>query len=215
MDAPARESAPPQEAPPPPEESTPSLAELPCHEVPPDACRGQGPRCVWDPAGSACRDPVDACEAVVPEPSWRGQPLFRGADPCENVLPGCAWSAAARRCVPFAPVTRCPASLDEARTASVSCDHSQQPELSCRYRQTRCECRAPTRCPGGMAPDPAQASPPSQWTCVSPTDERGCPTAGARSGAPCQLDPDVMCTTCTGAAQCVGGRWRVRTLRRP
>lgn len=193
-------------------EIEPSPSALPCDEVPPEVCGAERPRCVWDPPTRRCRDPHDACEAVVPQPSWQGRPLFEGRDPCENVDPRCAWSQSARRCVPFVAVPACPPSLDEVGGTEILCHHSSQPALECRYGATRCACGAPPRCGGGRAPDPSQRAPAASFTCVPPFDDRGCPMAGARQGRACRVDPDVVCMTCQTSARCVRGRWQVRPL---
>jgi hypothetical protein len=166
-------------------------------------------RCVWD--HGACRDPVDACETVRPDPVWSGRPLFTDGDPCERVDPGCAWNPATRRCAAFAPVSVCPATLNDARAATVLCNHSAQPALACRYGRTRCLCEAPLYC-GGAPPTPDMDPAPAVFSCIPPVDERGCPTGTIRNGTPCHLRASVECASCNTTAQCVGGHWRVRRL---
>ncbi len=185
------------------------LPDAPCAELDVASCRAAVGRCVWD---RACRDPVDGCEAVAPDPSWNGEPVFASGDPCERARAGCAWSPSTGRCAPFVATTACPATLAEARAATVYCTHPSQPELACRYGGTRCSCAEPIRCPGGAHPPPSMDPPPSAFTCVPPIDERGCPTSGIRAGAPCRLSADVVCMSCSTAATCVSGRWRVRRL---
>lgn len=171
-------------------------------------CQAEAPRCVWE---GACRDPVDECEVVTPEPMWSGYPVFGDGDPCERVRAGCAWNPARRRCSPFAPLTACPATLREAEAATVLCNHSGQPPLECRYGDTRCVCFAPAYC-GGAAPPPHMAPSPMTFVCIPPVDAQGCPTGEIRNRSRCRVSPSVTCATCSTHAQCVGGRWRVREL---
>jgi len=185
--------------------------DRPCDSLDAATCVASRPRCVFDLTGRRCRDPVDDCEGVTPDPSWSGQPVFDRGDPCENVRPGCGWSPRDRRCVLFTALTVCPETLDEAQALQVLCDHSGQAPLSCRYGPTRCECVRPHYC-GGAPPPPPVRSPPSTFTCTPPFDARGCPTGAVRNGGACRLDPSVVCTSCATSAQCVDGRWRLRRL---
>ena len=186
-----------------------SQSDPPCAGLALADCRRQAGRCVWD---GACRDPVDACEAVVPNPTWSGMPIFTSGDPCENVRPECAWNPALGRCSVYAPVPACPATLTAARAATVLCNHSGQLQLECHYGSTHCECDAPAYC-GGAPPTPDMESPARAFTCVPPFDARGCPTGAVREGAPCHLGASVVCESCSTSAQCVGGHWHVRRLQ--
>ncbi|MDQ3036168.1 MAG: hypothetical protein M3Y87_27455 [Myxococcota bacterium] len=182
--------------------------ERPCDALVGSECATQGPRCVWD---RACRDAVDECEGVVPEPSWNQAPVFDRGDPCENVRPGCGWSPTLHRCAVFAPVAECPATLEDARAASVLCNHSGQAPLECRYSQTRCVCFAPTYC-GGAHPPPTMTPSPAAFVCIPPVDDQGCPTGEIRAGTPCRLEPSITCMSCSTAARCVRNRWQVHVL---
>lgn len=201
------------------EDVAPATAPVASEDVPPpaaQACAGLGwsacaaarTRCIWE---GACREPVDDCETITPSPSWSGEPVFSAGDPCENVRPGCGWNPATRRCAPFSQVAACPATLDDARDATVLCNHSAQPELACRYGSTRCLCHAPVYC-GGAPPPPTMTPFPRAFTCIPPVDARGCPTGTIRNGTPCRVSPSIECSSCSTSAQCVGGRWRVLRL---
>jgi hypothetical protein len=172
-----------------------------------DACNARED-CVWE---GRCRDPVDACEPIEPAHLPGDGPSFERGDPCERAQPGCAWSVRAQRCVRFVAVPVCPSTLAEAETAPVRCNHADQPPLACTYGDTVCRCVAPTYC-GGPVPPPSIAYPASSFVCSGPVDARGCPTAGAVSGAPCAAAPDVVCSTCTTLARCVDGRWQIAEL---
>jgi hypothetical protein len=191
----------------------PPTSERPCGELTPRECGEAHPRCVFRP-GEACREPRNECEAIRPDPSWQGQPVFERGDPCENVRPGCAWDPRAEACAPFVAVTECPESRAAAQVATVLCHHSAQAQLSCVYGDVHCACERPSRC-GGAPPPPPRDPPPLTFACTPPFDERGCPTGQVRDGSPCDLDETVRCAECTTLVQCVRGHWRVSAIPGP
>ncbi|MAQ16635.1 MAG: hypothetical protein CMN30_17810 [Sandaracinus sp.] len=172
-------------------------------------CAADG-QCVREPQTGACRAPTHECELVAPRDP-EGFAVGPG-DRCQGQRRDCGFDPRTGLCAPFTALSECPATAEEATAATVLCDHSDQPELDCRYRGMHCSCHRPRYC-GGPAPRPDQQHPPATWVCLPPFDDRGCPTEGVREGTRCRVNASVQCMVgCDTLYTCEQGRWRIRAL---
>ncbi len=194
-----------------------------CSSFDPRTCRERA-GCAWDAATGACHEAQLACEDVTPRsvPLRPDDPIefvlgadrrltFEGGDPCEAVDPRCAFDVATGRCRLVSPVARCPATAAEASALSVSCMHSAQKPLTCRYRQGRgvsFSCASKPVEAGGMMRAPSHADTPVYWQKRQDYDSKGCPTSALALKDRCSTARGLKCMGDYYFYACRGGWWR-------
>lgn len=176
------------------------------------------------PAGT-CRAVSGACEEVIPASvegaqgyrlSETRRVTFAQGDPCGVVDPTCSFDVRGGVCERFVAVTACPETIALARTLEVSCDHPEQPELTCVYphdtgRRVRMTCAPMPSLPPGIKRRPREPNifPARSWNEQVDYDRGGCPMTRAAWEEPCEAPPTQECMHNERLAMfvCQEGRW--------